>query len=726
MRRCATLVALLLATAALPLSSAVASPAASSVHGTQDAADRRGWTGTWAAAASGTVSDSGVAGYSIRNLIHTSIGGERIRVKLSNALGTRPVLFAHSTVGLQRVPGSAAIAPRSLRDLTFDGQRAVTVPAGAEVYSDPVDLPVGEASDLFITTYTPEPSGPVTQHGTGLATSYYATDGEDHAGDLDGGGLPSTTQSWHYVTEVDVRPGPADAAAGSGAVVALGDSITDGLASTPGTNRRWPDLLAARLRASHGPVSRLGVLNAGISGNRVLSEGGGPSATARLERDVLRRAGARTLIVLEGINDIQQIPREGDADRIIAGLREIADRSHAAGLRVLGGTITPFKGWGSYSPQQEAARASVNAWIRDGGVFDAVVDFDAAVRDPADPHRMRARYDSGDHLHPNDAGLRAMADAVDPRTLGRPGPVPPAPGHRPERSLSIAAAPRGAVALAGRASTVSFVARATVQGAGTVRGTVTATLGGTEYEHAFAVTSGGRFAQVDVAQDIAVPADLEAGKHPVRFTVRTREGRSRTTTAVLDVRRLGCGPSDDSCPLDLTGVHDRDSIATADRPDDGDFDGLGWSYAAETLPAAGPSVLAGAPFVFPSSAEGVRNTVTAMGQTLALPGVRARELHVLGAASGGTVEGSGTVTYADGSTAALPLRFSDWAGGPQAGETVAVAAPYRYRAGAGRDGPPVSIYARGVPLDPNRVVRSVTLPDDVRLKLFAVTLDLRR
>ncbi|WP_254395474.1 SGNH/GDSL hydrolase family protein [Streptomyces sp. AC512_CC834] len=722
MRRCAAIVALLLTTAALPLSSAAASPA----HGAQNAAHRRSWTGTWAAAASDTVGETGFAGYTIRNLVHTSIGGERIRVKLSNALGTRPVRFAHSTVSLQRVPGSAAIAPRSLRDLTFEGHRSVTVPAGAEAYSDPVGLPVAEASELFVTTYTPEPSGPVTRHGTGLATSYYATDGKDHAGDLDGGGLPSTTQSWHYVTEVDVQPGPAGAAAGSGAVVTLGDSITDGFASTPGANRRWPDLLAARLRASHGPAGRLGVLNAGISGNRVLTEGGGPSATARLERDVLRRAGAQTVIVLEGINDIQQIPRQGDAEQIIAGLREIADRSHAAGLRVLGGTITPFKGWGSYSPEQEAARASVNEWIRDGGVFDAVVDFDAALRDPADPHRMRTRYDSGDHLHPNDAGLQAMADAVDPRTLGRPGPVRPAPPRHPDRSLSVAATPRRAVTLAGRASTASFVARATVQGAGTVRGTLTVTFGGTDHEHSFAVPSGGRFAQVDVAQDIAVPATLEAGEHRIRFTVRTRDGRSRTTTAVLDVRRLGCGPSADSCPLDLTGVYDRDSIATAAHPGAGDFDGLGWSYAAETLPTTGPSVLAGAPFVFPSSADGATNTVTARGQTLALPDVRARELHVLGAASGGTVEGAGTVTYADGSTAALPLRFSDWAGSPQSGETVAVAAPYRYRAGAGRDGPSVNIYARTMPLDPNRAVRSLRLPDDARLKLFAVTLDRSR
>ncbi|MDQ0791370.1 SGNH/GDSL hydrolase family protein [Streptomyces sp. B3I8] len=731
MRRCATLLALLLTTAglsstatALPATATSAAPPSAAAAAPSSAAAERGsWTGTWAAAASGTASDTGYAGYTLRNLVRTSVGGDRIRVKLSNALGTRPVLFAHTTVGLQKVPDSAALAPGSLRDLTFDGHRAVTVPAGAEVYSDPVALPVAAAADLFVTTYTPDPSGPVTLHAAGLTTSYYATDGTDHAGDLGGAGLPSTTQSWHYVTEVDVRPGRPEAATGSGAVVALGDSITDGIASTPGTDRRWPDRLAARLRASHGPARGFGVLNAGISGNRVLHEGTGPSARDRLDRDVLRRAGARTVIVLEGINDIQRIPGEGSADEIVTGLRDIADRAHAAGLRVLGGTLIPFEGWQTYGPEQEAARETVNTWIRDGGVVDAVVDFDAAVRDPADPHRMRTEYDSGDHLHPNDEGLRAMADAVDLDALGRPDPARLAPYLRPVRSLTLAAAPGRAVTIAGRAATVPFVTRTTVQGPGTVRGKVTASLDGKRYAHPFAVRSDGRFAQVDVALDVPVPAALAAGEHHVRFTVRTRDGRSRTATAVLDVRGLGCAQSDDSCPVDLTGAYDRDSIASADHPDDGDFDGLGWSYAAETLPANGPSVLAGAPFAFPSSADGTKNTVTAQGQTLELPGLRARQLRVLGAASGGAAEGTATLTYADGSTAAVSLGFSDWAGQPQPGETVAVAAPYRYRAGTGRDGPAVRIFARTLPLDPDRVLRSVRLPDDTRLKLFAATVD---
>ncbi|MEU6357337.1 SGNH/GDSL hydrolase family protein [Streptomyces sp. NPDC047072] len=707
MRRFVTLIVLFLMAACCPAAAAVAAT---------PPPDNGSWVGTWAAAANGGVSEAGYAGYTIRNLVHTSIGGERVRVKLSNAFGTKPVLFAHTTVGLQRVPGSAVIAPGTLRDVTFGGQRAVTVPAGAELYSDPVDLPLAEAADLFVTTYTPDPSGPVTYHYLGLATSFYATDGTDHAGDLGAGGLPSTTRSWHYVTEVDVQPGGSAA----GAVVALGDSITDGDQSTPDTDRRWPDRLAARLSASHGTAARFGVLNAGIAGNRVLLDGAGERATARLDRDVLQRAGVRTVVVLEGINDILQ--GQHDPDRIIAGLREIADRAHAAGLRVIGGTLTPFGGFGPYDADKEAAREGVNSWIRSGGVFDAVVDFDAAVRDPADPQRMLPRYDSGDHLHPGDAGYQAMADAIDLRALGRPGPVRPVPPTRPERSLTVGVGPERTVAIAGRAATVSLTSRVTVQGPGTVRGSFAVIFDGVRQEHAFAVRSQGRFAQLDLTRDVRVPVTTAAGTHRITVTVRTRDGGRASAVATVDVERVGCEQSDDACALDLDGTYDRDAIASAARPDDGDFDGLGWSYAAETLPAPGPVVLAGTPFGFPSGADGVANTVTAHGQTLALPALRARELRLLGAASSGAVDDVATVTYTDGSTAPLPLRFSDWASGPQVGEDVAVAAPYRYRAGVGRDGPPVDIYARTIPLDPDRTVRSLTLPDQTRLKLFAVTL----
>nr|WSX76125.1 SGNH/GDSL hydrolase family protein [Streptomyces sp. NBC_00899] len=731
MRRYATLFVLFVLAAVFPLSAAAAAPVTAPATASPPAepsaaepatasapAGGGSWVGTWSAAANGGTGETGYAGYTIRNLVHTSVSGQRVRVKLSNAFGTKPVLFAHTTVGLQRLPGSAAIAPGTLRDVTFGGSRAVTIAAGEERYSDPVALPIADAANLFVTTYTPDPSGAVTYHSLGATTSYFATDGIDHASDTGADGLPSTTQSWHYVTEVDVEPVRAEA----GAVVTLGDSITDGFNSTTDANRRWPDRLAARLSASHGPAAGFGVLNAGISGNRILLDGAGVAATTRLDRDVLQRSGARTLIVLEGINDIQQTPHQLDPNKIIAGLQEIADRAHTAGLRVLGGTVTPFEGWNTYDPDEEAARQGVNDWIRSSGAFDAVVDFDAAVRDPADPHRMLPEYDSGDHLHPGDVGYQAMADAIDLSALGRPGLVRPAPQGPPARSLSVAAAPARTVVIAGRPAAVSFTSRATVQGPGTVRGTLSVALDGASRQSSFAVPSQGRFAQLDLPQEVQVPATTAAGTHRVTFTVRTTTGGTATAEATLDVERVGCEQTDDACTLDLTAAYDHDSIASAAHPGDGDFDGLGWSYAAETLPAAGPVVLAGTPFAFPSGTDGADNTVTAHGQTLPLPGLHAGDLRLLSAASGGAVDATATVTYADGSTASLPLHVGDWATGPRTGEDVAVAAPYRYRADAGRDGPSVDVYADTLALDPARTLRSITLPDQTRLQLFAVTL----
>jgi lysophospholipase L1-like esterase len=736
MRTYATLAGLSLLAAVFPLSTAAGtaaattpaptSAAATSAHAPANshapakaAAHDGSWVGTWSAAADSGTSGTGSAGFTIRNLVHTSIGGPSVRVKLSNAFGTKPVQFAHTTVGLQQLPGSAAIAPGTLRNVTFGGSRSVTIPAGEERYSDPVPLPLAAAANLFVTAFTPDPSDPMTYHSFANTTSYYSADGTDHAADTSAAGLPSTTQSWYYVTEVDVAPTRPQ----SGAVVTLGDSITDGVQSTTDANRNWPDLLAARLNASHGPASGFGVLNAGISGNRVLLDGAGVAATTRLDRDVLQKAGARTLIVLEGINDIQQTPHQLDPNKIIAGLKDIADRSHAAGLRVVGATITPFEGWSTYDANEEAARQGVNDWIRSSGTYDAVIDFDAAVRDPADPHRMLPKYDSGDHLHPGNVGYQAMADSIDLKALGSPGRVHPTPLGRPARSLSVAAAPSSTVALAGRPATVSYTSRVTVQGPGTVRGTVTATLDGASQRSSFTEPSQGLYAQVDLTQDVKVPATTTPGAHHVTFTVRTSDGRQATAQATIDVEHVGCAQTDDACTVNLTSAYDHDSIATAANPGDGNFDGLGWSYAAETLPAAGTDVLAGTPFDFPSGADGVDNTVTAQGQTLPLPGLHAGTLRVLAAASGGAVKTTATVTYTDGSTASLPLNVGDWASGAQAGEDVAVAAPYRYKAGSGVDGPAVDIFAHTLTVDPSRTLRSITLPDQAQLQLFAVTVN---
>jgi lysophospholipase L1-like esterase len=347
----------------------------------------------------------------IRDVIHTSAGGTAVRVRISNAFGTAPLTVGHTTVGLPVVAGGADVAPGTLRQVTFGDAAAVTVAPGGEAVSDPVAMVAPAGGDLLVTTYTPGPVTSMSFHAMGLQRSFVAN-GADAADAATASAFPGTTYSRHLVSGVDVSGAPG----APGAVVAFGDSITDGWRSSDDVNHRWPDVLAARLRAGP-PARRFAVLNAGIGGNRVLLDGGrgfhGQAATRRLDRDVLSRSGVRTVIVLEGINDIQQRPHQLDPARIIAGLADIAARSRAHGLRVIGGTLTPFGGCVCYGPREEVTRQAVNEWIRDSGTFDSVADFDAALRDPEDPHRMLPAYDSGDHLHPGDAGYEAMGNAVD-------------------------------------------------------------------------------------------------------------------------------------------------------------------------------------------------------------------------------------------------------------------------------------------------------------------------
>jgi lysophospholipase L1-like esterase len=299
---------------------------------------------------------------------------------------------------------------------TFGGRGATSIPAGGEAVSDPVPMRVPALQKLAVSIYLPGVTGPATNHDLAEQVSYISGTG-DHASAAGGRAFGEQDSSWFYLAGVDVRP----ATAGAGAVVALGDSITDGAYSRVGANRRWPDVLAARLAASARPM---GVLNEGISGNRVLHGSAcfGASALSRLGAGVLDQPGARVLIVLEGINDIRfpTLPGAGctlpdppvTARQIITGYRQIIARAHGRGLRVIGATLSPLAGSASWSARAERERLQVNAWIRDSHAFDAVLDFDKVLRDPADPHRLRPAYDSGDHLHPDDAGYRAMGDAV--------------------------------------------------------------------------------------------------------------------------------------------------------------------------------------------------------------------------------------------------------------------------------------------------------------------------
>jgi lysophospholipase L1-like esterase len=353
----------------------------------------------------------------IRQIAHITLGGSRLRVVLSNTFGTVPLAVGAAQIALR--DKDAAIVPQSNRVLTFSGAARTTVPAGAILVSDPVDLTVPDFADLVIDLYLPDDTAamksPITTHPAAWQTGYVSPRG-NHAGASTmpvetttayrrGDGLPCAT--WFFLTRIEVMA-PAQA----GAIVTLGDSITDGTASTIDTNNRWPDHLARRLaKAGVG----LAVLNAGMGGNRVLNEGNGPSALARFDRDVIAQTGVTHVVVLEGINDIgqaRQNPSPSAAD-LIGAHKQMIERAHARGLKIYGATLTPFEGANAWTAEGEAKRQALNEWIRTSGAYDAVFDFDAAVRDLEHPTRLRAQFDPGDHLHLNAAGYEALANAVD-------------------------------------------------------------------------------------------------------------------------------------------------------------------------------------------------------------------------------------------------------------------------------------------------------------------------
>ena len=345
----------------------------------------------------------------VRMVVRVSLGGRQIRVQISNAQGRQPLEVGSAHVARYRQ--DSTIARDSDHVLTFGGQQRLILPPGAIVASDPVDMAIDPLMELAVSLYIPENSGPVTLHPLGLRTTYIA-DG-DVAGNESLTGA-SQNRSYFWLSSIDVLTSGA-----STAIVAFGDSITDGFSTTPGAEQAWPALLAKRLLEQKRRPSRA-VLNLGISGNRVLRDGAGASALSRFDRDVLSRPGVRWIILLEGINDISvsSIPGVASSERIesqdlIAGLRLLIEKAHLHGIKVMGATILPWEGVWTFSEEGEATRQAVNQWIRSSGAFDAIVDFDAVTRDNARPKRLRPQFDSGDHVHPNDAGNRAMADAVD-------------------------------------------------------------------------------------------------------------------------------------------------------------------------------------------------------------------------------------------------------------------------------------------------------------------------
>ena len=386
------------------------------------------WVATWttaellartpapqpAAAQPAAAPPTGARGFNhqtVRMIARTSIGGRRLRVSLSNAFGSEPLAVGAAHIAIHGK--DSEIVAGSDRALSFNGKPGCTVGPGMVILSDPVDLNVAPVTDLAVSLYFPGETGPPTSHGTGLHTTYVKD------GDVTGQAAMAdavTTQSYYWLAGIDVV-----APAGASLIVAFGDSITDGARSTPETNHSWPALLAARLAAQKA-TANIAVGNMGIGGNRVLRDVTGASALARLDRDVLSQSGVKWLMVLEGINDIGReatVPTEPvTADQLIAGYQQIIERAHTHGIKVIGCTLTPFEGAYYSKDKGEATREAVNTWIRTSGAYDAVVDFEAATRDPKNPKRFLPGFDPGDHLHPNDAGYQAMANAVDLSIFG--------------------------------------------------------------------------------------------------------------------------------------------------------------------------------------------------------------------------------------------------------------------------------------------------------------------
>src|SRR5580658_6306989 len=381
------------------------------------------WVTTWSTANAQDPEPDTFKNQTIREIIHTSVGGQAVRIRLANTFGTQAVTFDSVYVGLQK--SGASLVPGSNHAVTFGGSKSITLREGADALSDPISLSVGSEQNLSVSLFTYGSTGPATVHPVALQTNYIS-DAGNFASTEAATPFAKTTQSWYFLQSVEVVASPDV----NGAIVALGDSITDGVSSRPDMYERWTDVLARRL-LSNGSQSAMSILNAGISGNRVLTNSPcwGTNALARLDRDVFSQTAVRTVILFEGTNDIGQpdtptaslppqiVPclsnTQVSADDLVAGYKQIIAQAHAHGLKIFGATILPYQGFGGWTQQGEAKRVAVNSWIKTSGSFDGVIDFASAIADPANSQRMNPKYDSGDHLHPGPAGHEAMGNAVD-------------------------------------------------------------------------------------------------------------------------------------------------------------------------------------------------------------------------------------------------------------------------------------------------------------------------
>jgi len=376
------------------------------------------WVATWGASPSPQMADEQQMtkahlvynNQTLREVVHISIGGDSFRLRLSNTFGSQQVDIGAVHISL-RAKGSE-IVPGSDRVVTFSGRPAISIPANALVLSDPIKLTAPAAADLTVSIFLPRNTLAGGIHYAAAQTNYIAPGDQTASATLEGS---ATITSWVFLSGIEV-----EASAATLAIATFGDSITDGSRSTNDTNRRWPDVLAARLNGRHRAV-----LNAGIGGNRILHDAVpnnirfGVNALARFDRDVLSQAGVGYVVILEGINDLGHAGTSAPAsetvssDDVIAGMTQLIERAHEEGIKAIGCTILPFEGAGYFSAEREVKRKAINEWIRTGKKFDGVIDFDKATRDPAHPDHMLAAYDGGDHLHPGDAGYKAMGESID-------------------------------------------------------------------------------------------------------------------------------------------------------------------------------------------------------------------------------------------------------------------------------------------------------------------------
>jgi lysophospholipase L1-like esterase len=372
------------------------------------------WTGSWAAApvaAPAATANASPDGTTYRDIVHLSLGGNAIRLRISNEFGIAPLSLASVHVALSA--SGATTQTGTDHPVTFGGVETVTVPTSAVIVSDPVPMPVKQFSDLAVSLFVPVQSATtLTYHTLGMSTNYIATGNATSSRDLEGA---AKVTSWYLLKGVEV-----DAGTNARSVVVLGASISDGYNSTRDKNARWSDVLAAKLQA-YKSTADVGVLNEGISGSRLLHDTTGPSALSRLDRDVLAQPGAKYVIIAIGTNDIGRtyfpLPghknEEVTAEQLIWGYQQIAARAHARGIKVFASTLNPFSGAAYYSPAGEQMRQAVNSFLRTSKVFDGVIDFDQMTRDPTHPEKFLPEFDSGDHLHPNDAGYKAMGESID-------------------------------------------------------------------------------------------------------------------------------------------------------------------------------------------------------------------------------------------------------------------------------------------------------------------------